>query len=90
LNSWQLVNRALTSLKGIPIFFASSFHVLLRVGQELVKRRIEGPNCDRITIHRPEDPDKIGPLQFEQRGERPIVEAGRAGKLLFQQLDLLL
>ncbi len=45
----------------------------LVVGQELVQRRVEQPDGDRIALHRAEDRLEVGPLHRQQLGQRALA-----------------
>ena len=53
---------------------------LLDVGQELVQRRVEQADGDRQAVHGLEDLLEVGPLQFEQLGQRRRLLLGRVGE----------
>ena len=54
--------------------------LLIRVGQELVQRRVEQPNCYWQAGHLAEDPGEIAALHGQQLGERAFARGEIAGE----------
>ena len=65
---------------GTPIFFRELRLLLLRVGQELVQRRIEEANRCRVALERPEDAREVVALVREQLGQRGFPRVDRLGE----------
>ena len=64
-------------------------HQLLALGQELVQRRVEGADGDRVPVHLLEEPGEVGALHGQQLLERARVVGDGLAVLLLDRGQLL-
>src|SRR5262245_55403521 len=69
--------------------FGQFFERVVVVRDEFVERRVERADRHRIAVHRAEDAGEIFALQFQQRGQRAVIQLARTFDLLLDFFDAL-